>query len=225
MNNSPIIYFLLSIYQVVQRGQDTLPQWLSYNAEKSSLLGVPSWRDRGDILIDFQSQDGNVLHSLKIEVKDLRDGALQSASRANNTKSLSYSKPKCPKGLPVAAASIVFDYHLEKVTGQTRVDIMNKVHEFVDVDVGNLHMLAGKGHNTAFGLKDVITVTAGPGNVGDSKQPGVVISWQIGCGIDIPIAGKFPRFYLLLTVSLASQPKSQLVLVLYLIWSLAFSRA
>lgn len=147
-------------------------------------------------MIDFQSQDGVVVHSLQIEIKDLRDGALQPASRSNNTKEFSYSKPKCPKGLPVASASIILDYHLEKTTGLTRVEIMNKVGEFVDVDVGNLHMLAGKGHNTAFGLKDVITVTAGPGNVGDPKQPGLVISWQIGCGIDIPMAGKFLRCYL-----------------------------
>ena len=176
---------------MVQRGQDSLPQWLSYNKDKSLLLGVPSWRDRGDVLIDFQSNDGTVKHSLKIEIKDLRDEALQPSSRSNNTKTPSYSKPKCPKGLPVAAASIVLDYHLKKVTGEKRVEIMNKVRDFVDVDVKNLHMLAGKGHNTAFGLKDVITVTAGPGNVADSSQPGVVISWQIGCGIDIPIAGMF----------------------------------
>lgn len=155
------------------------------------LLGVPSWRDRGDIFIDFQSKDGNTEHSLKIQVKDLRDEVSQPPSRYNNTKTSSYSKPKCPKGLPVAAASIVLDYHLEKVTGEMRVEIMNKIADFTDVDVKNLHMLAGKGHTTAFGLKDVITVTAGPGNVGDSKQPGVVVSWQIGCGIDIPIAGEF----------------------------------
>ena len=155
------------------------------------LLGVPSWRDRGDIELEFQSKDGNTRHSLKIQVKDLRDEVSQPPSRSNNTNSSSYSKPKCPKGLPVAAASIVLDYYLEKVTGKMRVEIMNKVADFVDVDVKNLHMLAGKGHNTAFGLKDVITVTAGPGNVGDSKQPGVVVSWQIGCGIDIPIAGEF----------------------------------
>lgn len=155
------------------------------------LLGVPSWRDRGDIVIDFQSKDGNTEHSLNIQVKDMLDEVSQPSPRSNNTKTSSYSKPKYPKGLPVAAASIVLDYHLEKVTGEMRVEIMNKVADFVDVDVKNLHMLAGKGHNTAFGLKDVITVTAGPGNVGDSKQPGVVVSWQIGCGIDIPIAGEF----------------------------------
>ena len=163
-----------------------MPQWLSYDAEKGSLTGVPSWRDRGELYLDFKSKDGNIEQSLKIDIKDLRDGELEPLSSSNNTKVHSYLKPKCPKGLPVAAASIVFDYHLGKLTGDARVDILNKVSDFVDVDVRNLHLLAGKGHNTAFGFKDVTTVTAGPGNVADSKQPGVVVSWQIGCGIDIP---------------------------------------
>ena len=137
-------------------------------------------------MLDFQTKDGNIKQSLKIDIKDLRDGDLHSLSNSNNSKIPSYSQPKCPKGLPVAAASIVFDYHLGKLTGQARVDILKKVCDFVDVDVKNLHLLAGKGHNTAFGFKDVITVTAGPGNAADAKQPGIVVSWQIGCGIDIP---------------------------------------
>lgn len=84
---------------------------------------------------------------------------------------------------------------------------MNKVGDFVDVDVKNLHMLAGKGYNTAFGLKDVRTVTAGPGNVADSRQPGVVVSWQIGCGVDISIAGGFARSLILVTLSFRSELK------------------
>ena len=172
-----------------QKGQTSLPKWLSFDAEKASLVGVPSWRDRGELYLECQSKDGKIRQALKIDIKDLRDGELQPLSISNNTKISSYPQPKCPKGLPVAAATIVFDYHLGKLTGKARVDILKKLCDFVDVDVKNLHLLAGKGHNTAFGFKDVITVTAGPGNVADSKEPGVVVSWQIGCGIDIP--GKF----------------------------------
>ena len=179
---------------MVQRGQAPLPQWLSFDADKASLVGVPSWRDRGELYLDYQSKDGSLEQFLKIDIKDLRDGDLQPSSNSNNTKTVSYPTPKCPKGLPVAAASIVFDYHLGKLSGQTRVEILKKVSEFVAVDVNNLHLSAGKGHSTAFGFKDVITVTAGPGNVADSKQPGVVVSWQIGCGIDIPGEFHLPCF-------------------------------
>ena len=80
----------------------------------------------------------------------------------------------------------MLDYHLGKLTGKGRAEILKKLSTFVDVDVGKLHMSAGKGHNTAFGFKDVTIVTAGPGNVADAKQPGVVVSWQAGCGVDIP---------------------------------------
>lgn len=172
---------------MVQRGQSSLPQWLSFDVDKSDLTGVPSWRDRGELYLDFQSKDGNLKHSLKIDVRDLRDSVeMVPLSKSNNTKFSSYPAPSCPKGLPVTVASIVFDYHLGKLKGQSRVEILRKVSDFADVDVRNLHLLAGKGHKTAFGLKDVITITAGPGNVADSRQPGVVVSWQIGCGIDIP---------------------------------------
>lgn len=174
-------------FEVFQKKQGALPQWLSFDSEKSSLVGVPSWRDRGQYDLDIRSK-GNVQRSLKINVKDLRDGDLQLLSNSNNSKLVSYPEPNCPKGMPVAAASIVLDYHLGKLTGRERADILRKLSNFVDVDAGKLHMLAGKGHNTAFGFKDVITVTAGPGNVADSKQPGVAVSWQVGCSVDIPSA-------------------------------------
>lgn len=68
---------------------------------------------------------------------------------------------------------------------------MNKIVDFMDVDVKNFYMLVGKGYNIVFGFKDVIMVIVGLGNVGDFKEFGVVVFWQIGCGIDILIVGEF----------------------------------
>ena len=159
---------------------------MSYDPAKGLLVGVPLWRDKGVLSLDFQS----VKHSLKIEVKDLRDaGHQQVFSSLNRTKISLYSQPKCPKGVPVSAATIVFDLNIARFDGEARVRLLNGVSEFVNVNVTNIHMSAGKGHTTAFGLKDVTMVTAGPGNIADSKEPGVVVSWQIGCGIDVP--GKY----------------------------------
>lgn len=87
----------------------------------------------------------------------------------NNIKEFFYLKLKCFKGLFVVVVFIIFDYYLEKIIGLIRVEIMNKVGEFVDVDVGNLYMLVGKGYNIVFGFKDVIIVIVGLGNVGDFK--------------------------------------------------------
>lgn len=72
---------------------------------------------------------------------------------------------------------IVLDYYLEKVMGERRVEIMNKIVDFMDVDVKNFYMLVGKGYNIVFGFKDVIMVIVGLGNVGDFKEFGVVVFW------------------------------------------------
>lgn len=104
---------------------------------------------------------------------------------SNETKIPSFVEPKCPNGLSVAVATVQFDLHIDKLHGEDRINLMRKLSDFADVGTLELHMAVGKGHSTAFGLKDVMTITAGPGNVADSKQPGVVVSWKIGCGIDL----------------------------------------
>lgn len=104
---------------------------------------------------------------------------------SNETKIPSFAEPKCTNGIPVAVATVQFDLHIDKLYGEDRINLMRKLSDFADVGTMELHMAVGKGYSTAFGLKDIMMVTAGPGNVADSKQPGVVISWKIGCGIDL----------------------------------------
>lgn len=104
---------------------------------------------------------------------------------SNETKVPAFTEPQCSTGTPVAVATVQFDLHMGKLCGGERMHLMRKLSDFVDVNMADLHMSVGKGHNTAFGFKDVMMVTAGPGNVADSRQPGVVVSWKIGCGIDV----------------------------------------
>lgn len=122
-------------------------------------------------------------------VKDLHDVASDVKLRNSNiTKVPAFKEIVCHSGLPVAAATIIFDLHAGKLSGKVRAELLIKVSNFADIDVSNLHMSLGKGHGTALNLKDVMMLTAGPGNVHEPKEPGVVVSWQIGCGIDV--AGK-----------------------------------
>ena len=103
---------------------------------------------------------------------------------SNNTKVPPLTEPRCSQGMPVAVATILFDLDVGKICGGERIKLMRKLADFADVNINDLHMTVGRGHNTAFGFKDVMMVTAGPGNVADSRQPGVAVSWQIGCGGD-----------------------------------------
>ena len=152
---------------------------------KNQLNGVPLWRDRGKVDIEIQTRNHNDKFVFSINVQDLHGMLNDQSTISNETKVPSFREPQCSHGMPVAVATILFDLHMGKLCGEERIKLMRKLSDFVDVDIGDLHMAVGKGHNTAFGFKDVMMVTAGPGNVADSKQPGVAVSWQVGCGVDV----------------------------------------
>jgi len=181
-------YIYLS-YQIREEGKKSLPKWLSFDQDKNLLYGVPSWRDKGTYHLE--------LHTTKtkpfiVYVKDVHDVASDIKLRNSNlTKIPSFKEIVCHSGLPVAAATIIFDLHAGKLGGKERAALLQRVAAFADIDVSNLHMSLGKGHSTALNLKDVMMLTAGPGNVHEAKEPGVVISWQIGCGIDVAGMGWF----------------------------------
>lgn len=167
---------------MTENGKDSLPKWLSYDSGKNILQGVPSWRDKGTYSLQVKRSD---VHTFEVTVKDFNEASL---GNFNETKVPLVSWPHCPNRLPVAAATIIFDVNIANLNGDKRITLLQKVSAFVDVELEKLHMALGKGHNTAFGLKDIMILTAGPGDVADAKEPGVAVSWQIGCGIDI--AGK-----------------------------------
>lgn len=120
-----------------------------------------------------------------IDVQDLHTMLENKSMISNETKVPPFTEPQCSQGMPVAVATIQFDLHMGKLCGGERMNLMRKLSNFAAVNMEDLHMSVGKGHGTAFGFKDVMMVTAGPGNVADPRQPGVVISWKIGCGMDI----------------------------------------
>ena len=143
------------------------------------------WRDKGEVEIEIQSQKENKKAVFTIYVQDLHTVLNNQSSFSNETKVPDFSEPNCVGGMPVAVATVLFDLHIDTLSGADRQNLMRKLSGFVNVNIKNLHMTVGRGHNTAFGFKDVTMVTAGPGNVGDSKQPGIAVSWQIGCGPDV----------------------------------------
>ena len=173
------------VHQVTERGKSTLPKWLSFDASKNQLHGLPLWRDKGKVNIEIQTRKSSDKAAFSIDVEDLHTILNNPSTVSNETKVPPFTEPQCPQGNPVAVATILFDLHIENLCGRERTSVMRKLSDFVDVNMIDLHMAAGRGHNTAFGFKDVVLVTAGPGNVADSKQPGVAVSWQIGCGVDV----------------------------------------
>ena len=143
---------------------------------------MPSWQDKGSVDLEVKSKQGVVKAVFSMSVLDLYTVLENATLNFTDIKVMTFKEPQCPQGLPLAAATIIFDLHMGKLSGGARMALIKKISNFVDTDTQDLHMSAGKGHNTAFGLKDVMMITAGPGNVADAKEPGIVVSWQIGCG-------------------------------------------
>lgn len=176
--------FFLLCFQAVEKGKSTLPKWLSFDTSKNQLNGVPLWRDRGKVDIEIQTSKYEK-SVFSIDVQDLHSVLNNQSAYSNETKVPSFREPQCSHGMPVAVATVLFDLQMGNLCGDERIKLMRKLSDFVDVDMADLHMSVGKGHNTAFGLKDVTMVTAGPGDVADSKHPGIAVSWQIGCGTHV----------------------------------------
>ena len=174
----------LSSSKVVNSGKPFLPKWLSYCEDQNLLLGVPSWHDKGSVEMEVKSQQGVTKAVFSLSVHDLHSVSENATLNVTDFRIPSFKEPQCPQGLPVVAATIIFDLHMDKLNGGARMGLMEKISNFVHTDTEDLHMSAGKGHNTAFGLKDAMMITAGPGNVADTKEAGVAVSWQIGCGTE-----------------------------------------
>lgn len=173
------------LYKVSAQGKPGLPRWLSFDSAKNQLHGVAQWRDKGKVDIEIHSVKRNDKAVFTIFIQDLHTLLNNQSLFSNETKVPDFTEPKCVNGLPVAVATVLFDLNMETFSGSGRENLMSKLSDFVNVNINNIHMAVGRGHNTAFGLKDATVVTAGPGNVADSKQPGIAISWQIGCGVDV----------------------------------------
>ena len=170
---------------MTQVEEDSLPSWLSYDPTSGTLQGVPSWRDKG--ITRLQAGDLAV-HQFDLVVSDTSVATLSSLQN-NSTKIPLVTRPQCPDRLPVTVATIVFDLKISSLSGNQRIRLLLLVAEVFNAKLDKFRLVAGKGHNTAFGLKDVMILTAGPGDVAEAKEPGVAVSWQIGCGTNI--AGRF----------------------------------
>ena len=163
-----------------EEGKDSLPEWLSYDSRTNLLLGVPTNRDKQLHHIVVEERTEN---TFTLNVQDLASVKVQ--HNTNVTKVPILDIPSCQNERPLAVATIVFDLNMKNLPGHKRIDLMKKVSSFADVALEHLHLCRGKGHSTAIGLKDVMMLTAGPGNVKDASEQGVAVSWQVGCGIDI----------------------------------------
>lgn len=160
------------------------------------MLGVPYHHDKGshiirlDVVNDATNKTDDVINFLTIEVVEYEEDLNHFKIIGRNTltqpdKNISQSSLECPNHAPIIVATLVFDLNSRKLSGSDRVDLLNSVSYWTGLEVNLVRLMPGKGDKTAFNLKDVAVLTAGPGWVKDPQERGVSVSWKIGCGDSI----------------------------------------
>ena len=158
------------------------------------MLGVPSYHDKGshtirlDVIIAETNKTADTINLLTIAVVEYEEDLNHFEIIRTNTltqtsnKNSSQSSLDCPNHAPVIVATLVFDLNSRKLNGHHRVELLKGVSGWLGTDIDHLRWMPGKGEKTAFNLKDVVVLTAGPGWVKDPQERGVSVSWKIGCG-------------------------------------------
>ncbi len=160
------------------------------------MLGVPSSHDKGshtiqlEVIHDETNKTADIINLLTIEVveyeEDLNHFKIIWANTLSKPgKNTSQSLLDCANHAPVIVATLVFDFNSRKLSGAKRVELLKSVSDWTYIHVDQLSLMPGKGEKTAFNLKDVVVLTAGPGWVKDPQERGVSVSWKIGCGDSI----------------------------------------
>ncbi|XP_064632180.1 dystroglycan 1-like [Lineus longissimus] len=165
-------------YKIKEISRDSLPTWLTYDTLSDQLEGVPSTDDVGEhniALVPEEPLSGMVKHFFTVVVKD--DHSPQQLLYSPMTERTKVWE-NCRSDDPVTMTKIILDADMASLTGNDRAKVFNSIinHLSVSPDFLRLHPL---GDEPAY---DKSALVAGPGNTQDRQKPGVVLSWQIGCG-------------------------------------------
>ncbi|XP_074646737.1 dystroglycan 1-like [Tubulanus polymorphus] len=161
-------------YQITEIDKPELPKWLTYNAETDSLEGIPSAGDLGRYHISISSEKNPTSkHYFIITVKE--SSSLEMPSPLSQVQTLKYH---CRKDDPLTMASVIIDADPETLSQSDKVSLANKFAAHLNLTVSSVRLVA-LGGRPAY---DATALVAGPGNSRSQKYPGILVSWQIGCG-------------------------------------------
>ncbi|XP_028854250.1 dystroglycan 1 [Denticeps clupeoides] len=170
--------------KIVEAGKDTLPSWLHWDVESSTLQGLPLEADKGVHYISvFISSGGQPVHnpdifSIEVHPEEHADTdpiqfAVQSAS--NEMQSF-----VCGNEEPVTVLTVILDADLTKMNSRQRVELLSNMKKFSGVGLQHMKILPVVNNR----LFDMSAFMAGPGNAKKVVENGALLSWKLGCALD-----------------------------------------
>ncbi|NXN93139.1 DAG1 protein, partial [Rhinopomastus cyanomelas] len=174
------------IVQISEAGKDSLPSWLYWNAESSSLEGLPLDTDKGVhyisvttlqpfpngsyvpqttnvFSVEVHQEDHNEPQSMRVAVQDTGDAA----------------PFVCGSEEPVTILTVILDADLTKMSPKQRIELLNRMRSFSEVELHNMKLVPVVNNR----LFDMSAFMAGPGNAKKVVENGALLSWKLGCSL------------------------------------------
>ncbi|NXI78660.1 DAG1 protein, partial [Rhipidura dahli] len=174
------------VVQITEAGKDSLPSWLHWNAESSSLEGLPLDTDKGVhyisvttlqpfpngsyvpqttnvFSVEVHQEDHNEPQSVRVAVQDTSDTA----------------PFVCGSEEPVTILTVILDADLTKMTPKQRIELLNRMRSFSEVELHNMKLVPVVNNR----LFDMSAFMAGPGNAKKVVENGALLSWKLGCSL------------------------------------------
>ncbi|XP_028574402.1 dystroglycan 1 [Podarcis muralis] len=174
------------IIQITEAGKETLPSWLHWEPESSTLEGLPLDTDKGIHYISVNSmhlvsngsyvpQTTNVF-SIEVHPEDHNEPqSVRVASQDVNE----VAPFVCSAEEPVTILTVILDADLTKMTPKQRIELLNRMKTFSEVELYNMKLVPVVNNR----LFDMSAFMAGPGNAKKVVENGALLSWKLGCSL------------------------------------------
>uniref|UniRef100_A0A8D0GEI6 Dystroglycan 1 n=1 Tax=Sphenodon punctatus TaxID=8508 RepID=A0A8D0GEI6_SPHPU len=172
--------------QISEAGKDSLPSWLHWESESSTLEGLPLDTDKGVHYISVNAMqllsNGSYVHQttnvFSIEVHPEDHNEPQSVRVAS--QDVNEAAPfVCAAEEPVTILTVILDADLTKMTPKQRVELLNRMKSFSEVELYNMKLVPVVNNR----LFDMSAFMAGPGNAKKVVENGALLSWKLGCSL------------------------------------------
>ncbi|XP_060621691.1 dystroglycan 1 [Anolis sagrei] len=174
------------VIQIMEAGKESLPPWLHWESESSTLEGLPLDTDKGIHYISVNAmhlfsngsyvpQTTNVF-SIEVHPEDHNEPQSVRVASQDANEAAPFV---CSAEEPVTILTVILDADLTKMTPKQRIELLNRMRTFSEVELYNMKLVPVVNNR----LFDMSAFMAGPGNAKKVVENGALLSWKLGCSL------------------------------------------
>lgn len=173
---------------VTEMGKDTLPTWLLWDRESSTLQGIALEQEKGIYHISISRENASEDKGCKIPPSTVFSIEVHPEDRADSEQALLAVQSDtsggqsftCGPEEPVTVLTVILDADLTKMEATQRVTLLNNMRKFSNLPIEHMRVVPVVNNR----LFDMSAFMAGPGNAKKVVENGALVSWKLGCALD-----------------------------------------